>query len=194
MAALAADLGVRRTPVEVTMKDALSGIVLSLLIATEALPMQPPVNRVSSDEAAVRQVMDDLAVAWNRHDIDSYAGLFTEDVDFTNWRGTLRVHGRADLRNSHAPLFAGMFRQSHVAVRDIRVRFFTPTLAAVHCVWEVTGIIDYDGKGIIPPRTYLPLFVVTHDRETWLVAVMHNVLVQPLPPGAEERIKGPVKN
>jgi len=175
------------------MKHALSCIVLSLVIATEARALQRPDDLAKSDEAAIRELMVDLTATWNRHDIESYSALFAEDVDFTNWRGTIRVHGRADLRSSHAPLFAGMFRQSRVAVSDIRLRFFTPTLAAVHCVWEVTGVIDYDGKGVIPPRTYLPLFVVTKDHGAWLVAIMHNVLVQPLPPGAEEKIKGPVK-
>ena len=175
------------------MRHAPSATVLFLLMAIEA--GAAPQDRIGapSDEAAIRQLMTDLAGAWNRHDIDSYSAFFAEDVDFTNWRGTLRVHGRAELRSTHAPLFTGMFRQSQVTVTDTRLRFFTPTLAAVHCVWEMAGIIGYDGKEMVPTRTYLPLFIVSKDHGTWLVAIMHNVLVQPLPAGAEEKIRGPVK-
>jgi len=174
------------------MKHSLLGVVLMLAIVVTSVA-QPVTTGSPSEEAAIRQVMADLAAAWNKHDIGAYSELFTEDVDFTNWRGTLRVHGRAELRSSHAPLFAGMFRRSRIDVGDVRVRGLSPTTVAVHCVWEVEGIIDYDGKGTIPRRTYLPLFILTKDHGTWLIAVMHNVLVQPLPPGAEENIKGPVK-
>ncbi len=175
------------------MKHAALGVVLILAMGVTQGATQSVKSGDPSDEAAIQQVMADLAAAWNRHDITNYSALFTEDVDFTNWRGTLRVHGRADLRSTHAPLFAGMFRQSRVEVTDCRLRFYTPTVVAAHCVWSVVGIIDYDGKGIMAPRTYLPLFILTRDHGTWLIAVMHNVLVQPLPPGAEERMKGPVK-
>jgi hypothetical protein len=67
---------------------------------------------------------------------------------------------------------------------DARIRFFAPDVAAVYCEWELVGAIDYDGKGIIPPRKYFPLFILTKDKSNWTIAVMHNFLFQPLPPGA----------
>lgn len=41
----------------------------------------------SSDEIAIRKLMEDVAVAWNQHDVVAFSRLFDEDADFTNWRG-----------------------------------------------------------------------------------------------------------
>jgi uncharacterized protein (TIGR02246 family) len=142
------------------------------------------------DEAAIRKLMEDLAVAWNKHDVVSYSMVFAKDADFTNWRGTLRIHGREEIKNAHVDLFTGMFRQSKLTVTDTHIRFFAPDIAVVHCEWELVGTIDYDGKGTIPRRKYFPLMMVTKENGNWLITVFHNVLFQPLPPGA---ITGPVK-
>jgi uncharacterized protein (TIGR02246 family) len=136
------------------------------------------------DEAAIRKLMKDLEVAWNSHDGHSFSDLFAEDADFTNWRGTSRLHGREEIKKMNANLAVGMFRKSTMTLIDTRIRFFAPDVAAVHCDWDLVGAIDYDGKGTIPPRKYFPLFIVTKDKGNWTIAVMHNLLFQPLPPGA----------
>ena len=142
------------------------------------------------DESAIRTLMGNVADAWNKHDVAAFSMLFAEDADFTNWRADLRVHGREEIKRAHADLFAGMFRRSKLTVISTRIRSFAPGVAAVDCEWELVGAIDYDGKGIIPPRKYFPLFIVTKENGKWSIAVMHNILFQPLPPGA---ITGPRK-
>jgi uncharacterized protein (TIGR02246 family) len=142
------------------------------------------------DEAAIKKLMEDLAAAWNTHDGVSFSMLFTEDADFTNWRATTRLHGREEIKKMNANLAVGMFRRSTLTLTAAHVRFFAPDVAAVHCEWELVGAIDYDGKGTIPPRKYFPLFIVTKKNGNWSIAVMHNLLFQPLPPGA---IIGPPK-
>jgi uncharacterized protein (TIGR02246 family) len=137
---------------------------------------------------AIRKLMEDLAVAWNKHDVDSFSMVFAKDADFTNWRGTLRVHGREEIKKRHVVVFTGMFRQSTLTVADAHIRFLAPAVAAVQCDWDLVGTIDYDGKGTTPPRKYFPLMIVTKENGTWLIAVFHNVLFQPLPP---EAIVGP---
>jgi uncharacterized protein (TIGR02246 family) len=148
---------------------------------------QTPDTRIegkTQDEAAIKKLMKDLEAAWNKHDGVSFAALFAEDADFTNWRGTLRLHGREEVKKMNANLAVGMFRKSTMTLSDARIRFFAPDVAAVHCEWEIVGTVDYDGKGTIPPRKYFPLFIVTKDKGNWTIAIMHNLLFQPLPPGA----------
>jgi uncharacterized protein (TIGR02246 family) len=142
------------------------------------------------DQAAIRKLMEDLTVAWNKHDVASFSMVFAEDADFTNWRGTLRIHGREAIKDAHIDGFTGMFRKSKLTVTDTHIRFFAPDVAAVQCEWELVGTIDYDGKGTVPPRKYFPLMVAAKEKGNWLIAVYHNVLFQPLPAGA---IIGPPK-
>ena len=86
--------------------------------------------------------MEDLAVAWNKHDGVSFSALFAEDTDFTNWRGTLRLHGREEIKKMNANLAVGMFRQRTLTLTGTHIRFFAPDVAAVHCEWELVGAID----------------------------------------------------
>ena len=172
------------------MKHALLSVVVLSALSLQAGPSPGAINTERRDEDAIRRVMTDMAAAWNRHDIDSYSMLFTEDADFTNWRGTLRVRGRDEIKSTHAPLFAGMFRQSKVQVADVRIKFYAPTVAAVHCVWEMVGVVDYDGKGIIPPRTYLPLFILTKGDGKWSVESTTMCLSSRCPRGPKRRSKG----
>jgi uncharacterized protein (TIGR02246 family) len=116
------------------------------------------------DDAAIRKVMKDVAEVWNKHDVVAFSMLFAEDADFTNWRGDVRVHGREEIEKEHTDSFAGMFRQSKLTVVDTQIRFFAPDVAAVQCEWRLVGTIDYDGKGIIPPRKYTSLYP---DKEEW---------------------------
>jgi uncharacterized protein (TIGR02246 family) len=55
-----------------------------------------------TDEHAIRAVMDRFMDAWNHHDAKAFAAVFSEDADFTNWRGT-GASGRAKIEEFHAP-------------------------------------------------------------------------------------------
>jgi uncharacterized protein (TIGR02246 family) len=78
--------------------------------------------------------MEDLAGAWNKHDGVSFAMLFAEDADFTNWRGT---NGREEIKKMNANLAVGMFRQSTLTLTDAHIRLFAPDIAAVQCDWDL---------------------------------------------------------
>lgn len=135
---------------------------------------------------AIRKLMENLAVAWNKHDVESFSMVFAKDADFTNWRGTLRVCGREEIRKRHVDVFTGLFRQRTLTVDVTHSRFLAADVATVQCDWDLVGTIDYDGKGTAPPRKYFPLIVVATENGTWLTSVFHNVLFQPLPPGARK--------
>ena len=76
-------------------------VLLPLVLTCFALSpaAQTPGTKIegkTQDEAAIRKLMEDLAVAWNKHDVVSYSMVFAKDADFTNWRGTVRIHGREE--------------------------------------------------------------------------------------------------
>jgi len=73
---------------------------------------------IEADEPAIRAVVDQFMDAWNRHDAKAFAGVFSEDADFTNWRGT-GASGRSKIEEFHAPMFATVFSKSHQEYTDI---------------------------------------------------------------------------
>jgi uncharacterized protein (TIGR02246 family) len=96
-------------------------LLISLLTACTSILAFGQTSKIqgdAQDRAAIEKLMKDIAETWNKHDVVAYSRLFAEDADFTNWRGTLRVHGREEIKNAHAPLFTGMFRQSKMTVLE----------------------------------------------------------------------------
>jgi hypothetical protein len=53
-------------------------------------PLLVMAQTAETDEAAIRAVMDRFMGAWNRHDAKAFAAVFSEDADFTDWRGEFR--------------------------------------------------------------------------------------------------------
>jgi hypothetical protein len=53
-------------------------------------------NYENDDESAVRNVLAEYAVAWNRHDMAAFGRLFTENCDYVNvagvhWKGVQEI-------------------------------------------------------------------------------------------------------
>lgn len=132
------------------------------------------------DEQAIRAVMDRFMDAWNHHDAKAFASVFSENADFTNWRGT-GARGRLKIEEFHAPLFATIFKKSHQEYTDIKTRFIRPDVAAVDVRWKMTGATDPQGNPR-PGREGLLSFVMAKDKGHWQIVVMHNLDLTASPP------------
>ena len=140
-------------------------------------------NGQKSDEAAIRGVMDGFMDAWNRHDANAWAALFSEDGDFTNVRG-MGASGRPKIEEFHASRFATIFKNSNQKYTDIKTRFIRPDVAAVDVHWEMTGAADTAGNPS-PLRKGLLNFTMEKNKGKWQIAVMHNLDLSELPPRAK---------
>ena len=132
------------------------------------------------DQDAIREVVDRFMDAWNQHDAHAFAAVFSENADFTNWRG-MGASGRSRIEEAHAPTFATVFKNSHQKYSDIKTRFIRDDVAAVDVRWAMTGLIDARGKSR-PDRDGLLSFVMTKDQGRWQIVVMHNLDLSALPP------------
>ena len=132
------------------------------------------------DQDAIREVVDRFMDAWNQHDAHAFAAVFSENADFTNWRG-MGASGRSRIEEAHAPMFATVFKNSHQKYSDIKTRFIRDDVAAVDVRWAMTGLIDARGKSR-PDRDGLLSFVMTKDQGRWQIVVMHNLDLSALPP------------
>ena len=98
-------------------------------------------------EEAIKKNVTAFADAWNIHDAQAIAALFTDDADFINFMGGW-MQGRAEIERGHAEIFASVMRQSHMTVTDTQVKFIKPDVAVVHAVWTLDGQITPDGKDV----------------------------------------------
>src|SRR5688572_18341558 len=92
----------------------------------------------NKDEADIRQVQVQQAMAWNQHDARAYANLFTEDGDVVNVVGWW-WKGRSEIENKLAAGFAFVFKESTLTITDVHVKFMSPEIAVAHVSWTMTG-------------------------------------------------------
>ena len=123
------------------------------------------------DEAAIRQVQEQQADAWNRHDATAYANLFSEDGDVVNvvgwwWRG------RAEIKSKLDTAFAFVFRDSKLTITDVQVRLLSPGIAVAHVSWTMTGAKT--PPGVPEPRVGIQLQVLTKATSGWMIASFQN--------------------
>ncbi|MGA7358298.1 MAG: SgcJ/EcaC family oxidoreductase [Candidatus Sulfotelmatobacter sp.] len=134
---------------------------------------------VEADEYAIRAVMDRFMDAWNHHDAEAFAAVFSQDADFTNIRG-MGATGRAKIEAFHAPVFATIFSKSHQEYTDIKTRFLRPDVAAVDVRWKMTGAMDPQGN--LRDRDGLLNFVMEKNAGRWEIVVLHNLELSAPPP------------
>jgi uncharacterized protein (TIGR02246 family) len=141
-------------------------------------------SAISSDEEAVRKVVNEFAGTWNRHDTNARGAFFTPDADFVNVLGA-HWKGRESIQLNHAFLAGaipadsagvtlpksayGIYKTSSVTHRQVDVRFLRKDVAVVHVQNELQG----DARTKDPRRTLL-LMILTKENGRWLVAVAQN--------------------
>jgi len=141
-------------------------------------------SNMETDRQAIVALMDRFMDAWNRHDAKAFAAVFAEDADFTNWRGT-GASGRSRIEEFHAPMFASIFKNSHLKYTSIESRFIRPDVAAVDVRWEMTGVMDAQGNSR-PDRLGLLNFVMARNDGQWQILVMHNLDLTALPAASSD--------
>jgi uncharacterized protein (TIGR02246 family) len=131
---------------------------------------------MGSESAAARAIdgiVAKIVDAWNRHDPSAFAAAFADDAEFTNVFGMVQK-GRAEIEAAHAPIFKTMFKDSHLAVVETRVRPIRPDVASADVRWIMKGARDPHGKPW-PEREGLLSWIVTRHGDRWLVDVSHNM-------------------
>jgi len=95
-------------------------------------------NYENDDESAVRNVLAEYTVSWNRHDAAAVGRLFTENGDYVNIAG-IHWKGVQQILQQHLELFQNTLKTAVRTLTGTEVRFSTPDVALVHATWDVTG-------------------------------------------------------
>lgn len=151
-----------------TMKSLL--VIFILVINLSAFSQAGP---DSLGKMGVSRTLSNFASAWNRHDVKAFTMIFAKDADFTNVVGA-GGHGRAELEKFYAKPFQSWFKNAHFVVVREKIRLIRPDVAAVDAWWEMSGVVDAQGK----PKSLrkgLLNFTMTRQGDRWLIVVMHNL-------------------
>jgi uncharacterized protein (TIGR02246 family) len=148
--------------------------VLCLIMSgsVTALFSQEKMMTEKDQEAAVVAVAQKFVDAWNRHDMDAFASVFSTDADFVNVIGQ-RWIGRDAIREAHAANHATIFKTSQLAMQDVSVRFLNPDVAVLRCTAKLSGQVDRSGN-IVPTRYTLLTFVLVKAGGNWSIDVAQN--------------------
>jgi uncharacterized protein (TIGR02246 family) len=155
--------------VETCTKAALS-ILLLVSLSLVISRAKEPVN-TDADSAGVKQAIADWIDAFNHHDAHATAMSYSEDADLTNMR-EVNYHGRKEIEQLFQTIFATRLKNAHRTAVIKRIRFLNPTLAAVDCDWEMTGVTADDGSVVTPRKGYLVL-TMTQQNGRWLITLFH---------------------
>jgi uncharacterized protein (TIGR02246 family) len=134
----------------------------------------------SSDEIAIRNIIQEEIKAWNAGDAVAYSRHFAADGTFTNVRGQFFT-GRQAFIDRHDFVFEGQFHGSTLKQDIVSLKFVRPDVAVVEVLTSVTGIqklspgTNTDDKGRL--RTRL-LQVIVKDGGEWKIVAYHNVDVK----------------
>lgn len=145
-----------------------------------------------TDDTAIKTLQARQADAWNRHDAKAYAALFAEDGDVVNvlgwwWRG------RAQIERKLTVAFAGIFRDSHLAITEVTVRQLDDSLAVAHVRWEMHGAKAPPGASA-PPRQGIQLQVLRKAGGSWHIVSFQNtnsLPERPFAPAARSPVPAP---
>jgi len=118
-------------------------------------------------------LVDDLAQAWNRHDMEAFSSLFEDEARFDNVVGMF-WRSRDEIRGAHAHTQATIFEDSVLAVAAVEETALGPSLVALHAHWLLTGHAGPDGRPEAPRNGVLLLVARETESGGWKVAIAQN--------------------
>ena len=150
-----------------------ANIKQSLALLSFLVLFSPIIARCESeqDKADIRNLQNQQADAWNRHDAKAYASLFREDGDCVNVVGWW-WKGRAEIEKKLTDAYLFVFKESVLTIKDVDVKFLGVDLAVAHVRWTMTGART--PKGIPEPQQGIQTQVLQKQSGKWQIATFQN--------------------
>jgi len=124
--------------------------------------------------------------AWNRHDMDRFAALFTDDANFVNVVG-MWWKSQEEIKAAHTATHLTIFKNSCLDGEVSSVKSLASGVTAMHVTWKLAGASTPDG-GSAGTRRGILLLILIRERSGWRIKVAQNTDIVPgaiAPQGAE---------
>jgi uncharacterized protein (TIGR02246 family) len=135
------------------------------------------------DEQLIRGLVAAYVETWNRHDMDAWGRLFTDDADYVNRAGGWWKSNR-DSVDGHKAIHDMLVRQKQPMTyrSDVaKVAFLKPDIALVHATWAWPGFAGPSGEEQQDFKGVITMVVVKRDGR-WLIRAVHNTVASGPPP------------
>ena len=143
-----------------------------LLLLGLATPLSAQSSR---DESAIRTIVENETVTWNKGDAVGYSRDFARRGTFTNIRGQY-FEGYDAFLKQHQVIFDGIFKNSTLEQEIVSLKFIRPDVAVVETLTSVTSKqsppgVATDANGTFHTRL---LQIVAKERGEWKIVAYHN--------------------
>jgi len=138
--------------------------ILALGLVVLLVAVTPVVADQAEDEAAIRQLLERINVAFNDHDAQGMFALMDQSIEL--WDGSRKGVAVADY---YADLFKRQPTIKSAHLEEIGIVFVTPEIAIYKALRDNTGMVDEEGKRL-PQVKWLGAWVLVKRNGKWLSA------------------------
>ncbi len=128
----------------------------------------------NKDEAAIRQIVQQVQDGWNALDGKAFAAPFAADADYVIVNG-MSIKGREAIEKGHAEIFNTIYKESRNVATVKSVRFLRPDVAVAHIEWN----LEFKVGGAVRKARAMNTMVMTKEGGSWTIAAFHNTPIQP---------------
>ncbi len=118
--------------------------------------------------AAVDQLVGEIAEAWNAGDAPAYGARYCPDGTFTNTDGTLDL-GRDEVVRTAEEAFQGVLAGTKFSTAVRKVRLVRPDVAVVDLDTRVSGMPGGEVR-------ISQMLVLVEEDDRWWITAQHNVM------------------
>jgi uncharacterized protein (TIGR02246 family) len=118
--------------------------------------------------AAVGQLLGEIAEAWNAGDARAYGARYCPDGTFTNTDGTLDL-GRDEVIRTAEEAFRGVLAGTRLSPAVRKVRLVRPDVAVVDLDTRVSGMPGGEVR-------ISQMLVLVAEDDLWWITAQHNIM------------------
>ncbi|MEW6269264.1 MAG: SgcJ/EcaC family oxidoreductase [Thermodesulfobacteriota bacterium] len=130
------------------------------------------------EEAAIRKLYAQYTEAWNRHDVPAMVSFWAIDGDYMEPDGR-HARGRDEVEKLFTQEHRTAFKGSTLSLTIETVWFITENVAMVDGKYDLSGVVDLQGKHL-PVRTGHLTAILLREDGTWKVAAGRAMIPVPL--------------
>jgi len=156
------------------MKNKLYSIVFTLMLSSSVFIAYSQQIDTAKENAAVRQLVKNYELAWNRHDTKALAANYRVDATWVNWFGAYYT-GRQDIEDHYRTTHNTYFKPSHYYTRAVEdILYLSSDVAVAHVRTGLTDDARYPGEVF----EFRRMIVLTKKDGIWLIQAGQNAKLE----------------